>query len=435
MQSVLSILVERGSAVVATALKPEDVTARAGKSRSSYYRTEGFPAADLGPGDESRTAVLEAALRRSLVTSASELGQITGGIEEFIRAGWRDTTPAEFMQAIAEENFDETGGHFLVEQLFAAALAASSPTIALDLGVYYTEVTKGYAEAYAKLIEFLGYRVRPPFTTDHMATALMALAEGLAMRSIADPSIDRTMFGSLIALVASTMVLAPGEQVDPADPRDRHVAIATTPPRRSEIIEHLIRMFATIRDDVPSIPELASRVGCAPSTIAASFGSVAGVVRAAWQEWAPEFVDSVERDRASLHEPDPLTLLYRAAVLVATRAAEHRSMTRALLMSEVGSDHHAALPSEPVVDLFERLLAEAVQRGEFAPPAPMPSMDDDARLWLFAMALRNTLFHIVVNAPLGQAAAPADHGRASADYVWALMMPARRTGSTSTPHD
>ena len=107
-------------------------------------------------------------------------------------------------------------------------------------------------------------------------------------------------------------------------------------------------MFATERDDVPTVDELAARADCAPSTIVASFGSVAGVVRAAWHEWAPEFVDAIERDRVALRDPDPLTLLYRSALLVATRAAEHRSMTRALLMSEVGSDQHAALPSEPL---------------------------------------------------------------------------------------
>ena len=81
--------------------------------------------------------------------------QITGGIDEFVRAGWREITPAEFMRAVAADNFDETGGHFLVEQLFASALAASSSTIADDLATFYRDVTKGYTESYARLIEFL----------------------------------------------------------------------------------------------------------------------------------------------------------------------------------------------------------------------------------------------------------------------------------------
>lgn len=425
LQAVLNLLAERGASVVAAALKPEDVAARAGKSRSSYYRTEGFPAADLGVGDESRLAVLEVALRRSLRSSASDLDQVTGGIDEFIRAGWRNITPAEFIQAVAAENFDQTGGPNLVEQIFSAALAASSDTIAGDLADYYAEVTKVYAEAYSRLLQFLGYRVRPPYTTEHMAIGLMALAEGLAMRAIADPTIDRAMFSTLISLVASTMVLAPGESVGTIDPREQIVASTAAPPRRSEIIEHLIRMFASGRDDIPALDELATRVGCSPSTIAASFGSVAGVVRAAWHEWAPEFADSIERDRASLQHPDPLTLLYRSAVLIATRAAEHRSMTRALLMAEVGSEQHAALTSEPVVELFERLLDESVACGDLAAPAPIPSLGDGTRVWLFARALRNMLLHIVVSAPLGESATIDDHGRWCVDYVWALMMPPR----------
>ena len=124
-------------------------------------------------------------------------------------------------------------------------------------------MTKGYTESYARLIEFLGYRMRPPFTTEHLAISLMALAEGLAMRSIADTTVDRGMFGTLVAFVASAMVLAPGEEPDRDDPRERHLAAAVAPPRRSDIIDHLIRMFATERDDVPTVDELAARADCA----------------------------------------------------------------------------------------------------------------------------------------------------------------------------
>ncbi len=56
--AVLCLLVECGTPLLADALKPEEVTKRASKSRASYYRSEGFPASDANTA-HIRRAVLE----------------------------------------------------------------------------------------------------------------------------------------------------------------------------------------------------------------------------------------------------------------------------------------------------------------------------------------------------------------------------------------
>ena len=431
LEAVTRLLVERGSALVAGALKPEDVTARAGKSRASYYRTEGFPGADLATGDESRLTVLEAALRRALQQSAAGTDELERAIDDFIGTGWRSVTPAEFLVSAAADNFDITGGKELIEQLFAAALGASSDTIAADLREYYAHVTKVYASEYGRLLAFLGYRVRPPFTAEHMAIGLMALAEGLAMRAIADPSLDRAVYAQFIATFATGLVLAPGETTDPLESLYQMLPEGGTPPRRSEIIAALLRMFALDRWSLPTLDELAHRAGCSSAAITTCFGSVAGVARAAWDEWVPEFADAVSRDRMTLRESDSMTMLYRCATLVATRAAEHRAMTRALLMSDISTVEPRPNCSDPVVGLFESLLDEAVRAGEFSTPSAPGALETAGRTRLFALALRSMLLQVVATTPVPLGASPADHGRWCTDYVWSLMIPARRASHLS----
>lgn len=429
LEAVTRLLVERGAALVAGALKPEDVTARAGKSRASYYRTEGFPGADLTTGDETRSAVLEASLRRALQQSAAETDDLVRAIDEFLVGGWRSVTPAEFLVAAAAENFEITGGNELIEQLFAAALGASNEAIAGDLREFYAHVTKVYANEYGRLLAFLGYRVRPPFNTEHMAIGIMALAEGLAMRAIADPSLDRDLYAQFLATFATGIVLAPGETVDPLEPLYQMLPESGTPPRRSEIIATLIRMFALDRESLPTLDELAHRAGCSSAAITTAFGGVAGVARAAWDEWVPEFADAVSRDRMALRESDPMTMLYRCATLVATRAAEHRAMTRALLMSDFSSAEPRADRPDPVVGLFETVLGEAVDAGDLSMPKAPGALDAAGRTRLFAMSLRSTLLQVVATMPIPPGASPADHGRWCTDYVWSLMIPARRATS------
>ena len=198
--AVTCLLVERGAELLGEALKPEEVTARAGKARASYYRTADFPGSDA-LSSEVRTEVLEQLIARVLRGSADDLSQVVGGISTYIENGWVTDSPREFIRDTSANNFDEMFTYQSLLQLLAAALSPSSPTIATELQAYYEQVTKAYTGSYTEVFEFWKYRARPPLTIEQFTIVIMALAEGLMMRSFSDPSIDRDTFAELLEAV------------------------------------------------------------------------------------------------------------------------------------------------------------------------------------------------------------------------------------------
>ncbi|MEY4338889.1 MAG: hypothetical protein RLZ14_739, partial [Actinomycetota bacterium] len=121
----------------------------------------------------------------------------------------------------------------------------------------------------------------------------------------------------------------------------------------------------------------------------------------------------------------PLTLLYRTAIRITQRASEHRGLTRALLMSEMGGAVGLENRLDPISALFERLLLEAAARGEHVTPTTDHLPFDAGRVRMFAVILRSNLLNLVCASPMVTEAGPLQHARRCVDYVWALFMPAR----------
>lgn len=431
LHAVICLLVERGAPLLADALKPEDVTKRAGKSRASYYRTEGFPASEVN-NPESRQNVLERVIAEVLTRSSDDLENVVGGIGEYIANGWVSESPREFIRTTAEENFEEMGDYQMLLQLLAGSLAPSSPAIERSLGKYYSTVTEAYTKSYNEVFRFWGYRPRPPLTTEKFTIAVMALAEGLMLRVNGDPAIDQKLFGELIEIVGTGLLLADGDVAAEPVPPDHHLPGEVPPPSRGAIIATLVRLFENDRITVPTVEELASAVGCTEQTIRSQFGGVVGVIRAAWEEWIPEFEEDVERNRRMLRQPDPLTLLYRVCVAVARRAAAQQPLTRALLMSEVGVDPASSSERpEPISGIFERLLVEAGQRGRFRAPAVHRDVVGADPTFLFARSMRTTILTVVVSHPVPAGFSSEEHAQWCVDYVWSMLMPARGSGESS----
>lgn len=424
--AVICLLIERATPLIAEALKPEDVTKRAGKSRASYYRTEGFPASE-SQNHEARVAVLERTIAKVLDDSATDLAQVVGGIGDYIANGWVSESPREFMGLTAAANFDTMSNYDAVLQLFAGAMASSSPATEAALQDYYRRVTSSYSAAYAELMSFWEYRFRPPITVEKFTIALMAMAEGLMLRHFGNGDIDQELFAELLSAVATLMIVADGDVSEVPVPPEHDLPGEVAPPNRAAIIATLIRTFEHERATLPTVEELARAAGCTPQTIRSQFGGVVGVVRAAWEEWMPEFEEAAERNRALMREPDPLNVLYRVAVAVATRAAEQQSLTRALLMSEIGIDplSDAGRP-EAISKIFERLLVEAGTLGHFRVPSIHNDVVGRNHPLLFARSLRTSILNIVVSHPVPAGFSPSEHGRWCVDYVWALLMPPRQ---------
>jgi len=427
--AVICLLIEQATPLLADALKPDDVTKRAGKSRASYYRTEGFPASEV-LNHAARVSVLERTLARVLDESAGDVEQVVGGIGQYIANGWISDSPREFARSTAEANFETMTHYESVLQLLAGALAPSSPTVTAALQDYYQRVTEAYTPAYQQLFDFWGYRPKPPITVEKFTTVLMALAEGLMLRHFGNGGIDRELFGELLSVVGTALMVADGDISQESVPPEHDLPGEVFPPSRAVIINTLVRLFESERATLPTTEELARAAGCTPQTIRSRFGGVVGVVRAAWDEWLPEFEEAAERNRQLLREPDPMNVLYRVAVAVATRAAEQPALTRALLMSEVGVDPLAEISRpEPISAIFERLVTEAAERGQFRSPAVHNDAVATGSNMLFSRALRTSILNIVVGHPVPAGCATAQHARWCVDYVWALLMPSRQPNS------
>jgi hypothetical protein len=429
MNAVICLLIERGAPLIADALKPEDVTRRAGKSRASYYRTEGFPASDPS-NPEARRSVLERAIAEVLLASANDVEQVVGGIATYIENGWVSESPRDFIRTTSEENFDELADHAMVTQLLAGALAPSSSTVESALADFYRRVTDAYSESYAEALRFWGYRPKPPLTVEKFTVVIMALAEGLMLRLCGDETVDRTLFGELLETVGTALLVAEGDIATDAVPPEHDLPGDVPPPGRAQIISGLVRIFDSERAALPTIEELARYVGCSTQTIRTQFGGVVGVIRAAWAEWIPQFEEVAHRNRKLLLQDSPLTVLYRVAITVARRAAEQTALTRALLMSEIGVDPVAgAAETEPISDIFEGLLRDAGASGAFRVPAIRNTQVGTDDVFLFARALRTTILTIVVSHPMPEGFDADSHAQWCVDYVWSMLMPARNSGA------
>ena len=422
LHAVICLLMEQGVTLVGQALTPDDVTKRAGKSRASYYRTEGFPASDVLNSD-GRRAVLEEAVASALRSSSGELSQLLGSIKHFIEEGWISDSPREFIRQTALGNFESMIGHESRMQLLAGALSTSSPALATALHEYYSTVVGAYSVGYTEVLSFAKFHVRAPFDVEYFTTVMMAVAEGLMLRATGDERITAELFASAIETVAMAMLVADGDFTESSQPSHFYLPGSSPLPSRSSIVAAFVQLMEEERITLPTVAELAARAGCSETTIREHFGGVIGVVRAAWDEWATEFEETAERNRRQLQSADPMTVLYRVAAQVAVRAAQQRSLTRARLMSELSSGSAPGVQDDAVVRIFARLLDEAEEARLWGVPAIHNDRVVTDRNHLFARMLSASLLNVVVGHPVPTGMTLEDHAHWCVDYVWAILMP------------
>jgi hypothetical protein len=101
-------------------------------------------------------------------------------------------------------------------------------------------------------------------------------------------------------------------------------------------------------------------------------------------------------------------------------------------MSEIGVDPVAgAAETEPISDIFERLLREAGTSGNFRVPAIRNTQVGTDDVLLFARALRTTILTIVVSHPVPSGFDADSHAHWCVDYVWSMLMPTRNPGGSA----
>lgn len=418
--AVLCLLVEQGTQLLATAVRPDDVADRAGKGRASYYRTAGFPSV-AGEGVDPRRAILIETIDRVLRNAAGDLDQMFEGVAAFLDGSARESVPVEVIRSLAVTNFSELvhDPYFYIQTL-AVSQSPNSHELQAALGAYYATVAAGYDELFRTVLDHWGYRPRPPFSYHDLSVLLTAIAEGLAMRNAGEPSIDGAYYADMLTMVLPGVLVTKGSSMDtPRVDLDQVVATATAPPTRSTITAAALRLFGAQRVAAPTIDEVAREAGCSVETVVSAFGGLAGVVASVWDEWSPEFVETVASDRSVLRRSDPMTLLYRLAIRIATRGLEHQRLVQALMIAELSAPPSGS--TDTVTSLFESLLGEAVESGDFNPPG---RDTPGRRVRRFAETIRRSLLLEVTTTSVIE---PVDvEARQLVDYVWAVTIPASR---------
>jgi len=206
LDAVLCLMVEAGAEALADGFKPSDVAKRAGKSRASYYRTEGFPASEA-ENDESRLAVLEAAIDRALSMDAAEVTRRFEAVPKDIEEGRVPFDPVESIRVSSLANFQTVQNALLSTRLYAAALASSSVNIEASLRRHYDVLTESLVTAYRQAIHYWSREVRPPFGLRDFVVTMLALSDGLILRYCADESIDAETYAHLLASVGAALLV------------------------------------------------------------------------------------------------------------------------------------------------------------------------------------------------------------------------------------
>lgn len=227
LDAVLCLLVESGATALAEGFKPDHVAKRAGKSRASYYRTEGFPAGDV-LNSESRLAVLEAAIDRALQQSAVDVNRRHETLDRDIEEGRVPDSPAASIRLAACADFAAVRHAIISTRLYAAALSPSSVQVEASLHRHYEAVTGALVDAYGKVLEHWGYRPRAPLDLEQFVVTVLALADGLILRYCADDCVDADLYSKLLAEVATSLLepvpSAPTPSCSRPEPGDHHTS-------------------------------------------------------------------------------------------------------------------------------------------------------------------------------------------------------------------
>lgn len=112
-------------------------------------------------------------------------------------------------------------------QLVASATAERDPVVREALHDLYQTITGAWATVYGQTLVARGLQLRPGFTLDMLTDILSAVAEGLALRMLADPErkiIDTDHQTSLLgtaAIALSIAVIDPGDKLSLEQVLDR----------------------------------------------------------------------------------------------------------------------------------------------------------------------------------------------------------------------
>lgn len=356
----VELLFEDGAKVLGRGLNVAEIAARAEVSEKTFFATF---------GDKGR--YVEALLLRFTHSSRHTSYHLTEVIDRAFLDSRGD--PRRMLRAVCDRDYRQVRNDpATLMRLATLVLGGGHPGAVKSLRQAYNGYERAGVRAYQPVLTRWNASLRAPFTPEHLATALTALVEGLALRHLADPgAVPDTLFGdTVVALVGALF-----------DPQQGHGHIDDV---MAPLADELVRAHrADDLDDLPEHPRnaviaaarqefagrgyyattpahIASRAGVSTAVLTQLFPVKAGIVAGALRGPYAELRSLVDDDLA-LGVP-PTTMLRRHLEQLAAFTLHHREFAEALLMA-VAHDL-ARADAEPLREIdLPALLAPALRAG------------------------------------------------------------------------
>lgn len=346
-----------------------------------------------------------------------------------LRRESRHTTFDTLVRDVATASFE----HSLrdARQLAAPLLAilSMSSTYAADtIGADYEIITTEAMEVYREFLAVTRYRLRAPFDFESVAVILTALTDGMCLRALVDSHVDARLFAEAVsAFVTAVTVpesLQDGDPPNEPPPLLGGVPKVPDPQLANKIIDATVRTFARNASRNPSLTEIAAAAGVGTKTIVVHFGSVDGVIIAAWAQWIPTLIDHLDSDRiAGASAVDRLRL---HLVRLAEIAYENYALTAALVRIAQGSVEHAnrtagdPRTAVPFPHLIVDILKDAALERAIKIPAISATRKSDPAD-LLARTVNNLFFVFILTNPCPPHQTVHRQAEWAVDYVLSVL--------------
>lgn len=362
----IELLFEDGAKVLGRGLNVAEIAARAEVSEKTFFATF---------GDKGR--YVEALLLRFAHTPRHASRELVDVIEKTLAEAHGD--PRRVLRVVCDWNYRQVRADPATTlQLAAVVLGRGHPGVARRLRQVYAGYDQVDLHAFRLVLARWSASLRAPFTLEHLAVALTALVEGLALRHLADPdSVPDTLFGdTVVALVGALFdpqqghghiddVIAPLADQIVRTHRADHLDNLPDHPRNA-VIDAARREFGDRGYYATTPVHIASRAAVPLPVLTQLFPVKASIVAGALRGPYTELRSLVDDDLA-LGVP-PATMLRRHLEQLAAFTLRHREFAEALLMATVHDSAHTDTDPVREIDLPALLipaLRAGVTAGEF----------------------------------------------------------------------
>ncbi len=373
------VLIHQGCHMLVAGLSPEAVTTAAGRSRRVFY--DHF---------ESKEDFVRALLERNLEVSLDDdfgPGTENDITELLLSAGGNLFASVRALSALTHQRVVESESRAV--RLVAVAMGCEDTDLRDSVARYQRNAERAAATLIENIFEFWGLQLRDPWTPEVFARVLLAISEGLYLRSRGDTEAvpEELVLLTMLTLFPSA-ILPAGAPMVTVEQNLREIAdtLSTSWQERAdphELDNAYERVLSAFRAEVEergvhhvTTGSVATRSGVAPAIVVRTFGDITGLLQAAITENLRDLQSEVEFDLST----DVLAIdeaLRRHLLRLCAWVVEHRQMARAVTsMASATPGANPAMDLQrdvidalamPAITIFETGVQRGIVRAELLP--------------------------------------------------------------------